>query len=195
MKALALRLSSAIFLCPQGPHSIALLCRSTCSPHFFFSPSLCLLPIQSLHALQRPVKCAPAVQAVGTVCHATTFAQVSHTWCWTLWALWTKHALKQPLCLTTTRTGWHTNLELLRGSVAKPSKIHINKIQFNFLVYQMVSVAYGQTHITQILAIKPLSPKSHIIVAATWKTNQQKHISVPLLLPVSFLLQHTNPDP
>lgn len=70
-------------------------------------------------------------------------------------------------------------------------KYKIHKIQFNFLVYQMASVAYGQTHITQILARKPLTSESHIILAATWKTNQQKYISVPLLLPVSFLPKQT----
>lgn len=56
--------------CPEGPHSIPLLCRSILSPLLLSvsasSPSLSSL-FPSLRALQRPVKCAPAVQAVGAV--------------------------------------------------------------------------------------------------------------------------------
>lgn len=52
--------------CPEGPHSIPLSVLSVQSPSFY----VCLL--SSLHALQRPVKCAPAVQAVGAIYHGTS---------------------------------------------------------------------------------------------------------------------------
>lgn len=76
-------------------------------PPLSLSLSFCLClppPRPSLHALQRPVKCAPAVQAVGTVYHGpslgspvsttphayralTTISQVFNTWWCILWTL------------------------------------------------------------------------------------------------------------
>lgn len=85
--------------CPEGPHSIPLLYSSSHSP-LLVPPALplslslsvsasspSLSPSPSLHALQRPIKCAPAVQAMGAVYHGTSSgsprstAQHAHNLC------------------------------------------------------------------------------------------------------------------
>lgn len=119
-------------------HSSVVLVHSL-SPSMPFASSLCLPPpphpslhLPFPHTLQRPVKCAPAVQAVGAVYHGTSSGSPgstaqhthggSHNLCTSVLHMMlniidplnkstTQRALKQPFCLKSGKE-WSTDLNM-----------------------------------------------------------------------------------